>query len=128
MGTSSRARRGPFATLAAGLRGALWPIPCLGVVLAIVLGVLLPAVDSWLDGSGDQPLTFVFGGGASAARDLLAAIAGSLISVTGLTFSLTVLALQLSSSQYSPRLLQTFVTDRVVQLTLPSWCSRSSTR
>jgi uncharacterized membrane protein len=60
----------------------------------------------------------VFGGGPSAARDLLAAIAGSLISVTGLTFSFTVVALQLASSQHSPRLLQTFVTDPVVQATL----------
>jgi len=118
MGTSGRARRGPVAATVTALRGALWPIPCLGVVLAIGLGVLLPAVDGWLGEGGDHPLTFVFGGGASAARDLLSAIAGSLISVTGLTFSLTVLALQLSSSQYSPRLLQTFVTDRVVQLTL----------
>ena len=110
----SRAARGQVVAV---LRGALWPIPCLGVVLAIGLGVLLPAVDGRLE-SGEHPLTFVFGGGAAAARDLLAAIAGSLISVTGLTFSLTVIALQLASSQYSPRLLQTFVTDRVVQATL----------
>ena len=101
------------------MRGSLWPIPLLGVVVAIALGVGLPAVDEVLeDGGGASPLTFVFGGGPSAARDLLAAIAGSLISVTGLVFSLTVVALQLGSSQYSPRLLATFVTDRVVQLTL----------
>ncbi|WP_138732507.1 DUF2254 domain-containing protein [Modestobacter excelsi] len=118
MGFPSGMRRGPVAWLLGWLRGALWPIPCLGVLLAIGLGVFLPAVDGWLEDPGDHPLTFVFGGGASAARDLLAAIAGSLISVTGLTFSLTVVALQLSSSQYSPRLLQTFVTDRVVQVTL----------
>ena len=101
------------------MRGALWPIPLLGVALAIALGIGLPAVDEVLEsGGGDSPLTFVFGGGPSAARDVLAAIAGSLISVTGLVFSLTVVALQLGSSQYSPRLLATFVTDRVVQLTL----------
>jgi uncharacterized membrane protein len=76
-------------------------------------------VDGLLESrDSDHPLTFVFGGGPSAARDLLAAIAGSLISVTGLIFSLTVVAFQLGSSQYSPRLLQTFATDRVVQLTL----------
>ncbi|WP_138760216.1 DUF2254 domain-containing protein [Modestobacter altitudinis] len=117
MGDRTGRRGGAVSTVVAALRGALWPIPCVGVFLAIGLGVLLPAVDGLLD-SDDHPLTFVFGGGAAAARDLLAAIAGSLISVTGLTFSLTVIALQLSSSQYSPRLLQTFVTDRVVQLTL----------
>jgi hypothetical protein len=117
MGHSTRRRGGALSTVLAATRGALWPIPGLGVVLAIGLGVLLPAVDGVLE-SGDDPLTFVFGGGPAVARDLLAAIAGLLVSVTGLTFSLTVIALQLSSSQYSPRLLQTFVTDRVVQLTL----------
>lgn len=115
---SSRTHRGGLLSRLVGkLRGALWPIPALGVLLAIVLGTTLPELDQhWA--TREHPLTFAFGGGASAARDLLAAIAGSLISVTGVTFSLTVVALQLSSSQYTPRLLQTFVTDRVVQLTL----------
>jgi len=100
-------------------RGSLWPLPVIGVVVAIGLGIALPALDEALeDAAGRSPLTFVFGGGPAAARDVLAAISGSLISVTGLVFSLTVVALQLSSSQYSPRVLQTFVTDRVVQLTL----------
>ena len=98
---------------------SLWPWPVVAAAAAVGLGVGLPALDGVLEEpGGDHPLTFVFGGGPSAARDLLAAIAGSLISVTGLTFSFTVVALQLSSSQHSPRLLQTFVTDRVVQATL----------
>lgn len=118
MPEQKRTRGGRLGAAITLLRSALWPIPCLGVVVAVALGVLLPEVDAWWSGSGDDPLAFVFGGGPSAARDVLAAIAGSLISVTGLTFSLTVVALQLSSSQYSPRLLQTFVTDRVVQATL----------
>jgi uncharacterized membrane protein len=112
-------RRGALSELRSRLRGSLWPLPVVAIVLAIALGTGLPALDEVLEQpGGDHPLTFVFGGGPSAARDLLAAIAGSLISVTGLTFSFTVVALQLSSSQHSPRLLQTFVTDRVVQLTL----------
>ncbi|MGY1915369.1 DUF2254 domain-containing protein [Blastococcus sp. SYSU DS0973] len=100
-------------------RGALWPLPLFAVTLAVAVGVMLPLLDERL-GTADEgsPLAFVFGGGPAAARDLLAAIAGSLISVTGVTFSLTVVALQLGSSQYSPRLLQTFVTDPVVQATL----------
>ena len=104
--------------LLALLRGALWPLPTLAIVGALVLGAALPALDAVLEGPDGHPFFFVFGGGPSAARDLLAAIAGSLISVTGLVFSLTVVALQLASSQYSPRLLQTFATDRFVQVTL----------
>ncbi|GAB3347530.1 DUF2254 domain-containing protein [Modestobacter lapidis] len=107
------------SAIAAWFRGSLWPLPVVGILIAIGLGVGLPALDELLEQpGGEHPLTFVFGGGPAAARDVLAAIAGSLISVTGLTFSFTVVALQLSSSQHSPRLLQTFVTDRVIQLTL----------
>jgi uncharacterized membrane protein len=111
-------RGGITGRVGAAFRGALWPIPTLAILVAVGLGIALPALDAALEGRDGHPLTFVFGGGPSAARDLLAVIAGSLISVTGLVFSLTVVALQLASSQYSPRLLQTFATDRFVQLTL----------
>ena len=107
------------SVLRAQLRGSLWPLPLLAVTLAVGLGIAMPWLDDVVDtGDPAHPLAFVFGGGPAAARDLLAAIAGSLISVTGVTFSLTVVALQLGSSQYSPRLLQTFGSDRVVQATL----------
>ncbi|MCF6507410.1 DUF2254 domain-containing protein [Blastococcus sp. MG754426] len=109
----------PVRRLWRSMRSALWPIPLLTLVLAVALGIGMPVVDRLLGTGGPgSPLGFVFGGGPAAARDLLSAIAGSLISVTGVIFSLTVVALQLGSSQYSPRLLQTFATDRVVQYTL----------
>ncbi|MDP5181782.1 DUF2254 domain-containing protein [Blastococcus sp. BMG 814] len=109
----------PVSRLWRLMHSALWPIPLLTLTLAVALGIGMPIVDGYLGTSGPaSPLNFVFGGGPAAARDLLAAIAGSLISVTGVVFSLTVVALQLGSSQYSPRLLQTFATDRVVQLSL----------
>jgi uncharacterized membrane protein len=98
--------------------GALWPVPALAVVLAIGLALALPELDRHLQEGPGEPLTFVFGGGPSAARTVLSAIATSLISVTTLLFSLTIVTLQLASSQYSPRLLQTFVRDRVVQVCL----------
>lgn len=41
-----------------------------------------------------------------------------MITVTALTFSLTVVTLQLASSQFSPRLLRTFTRDRFVHVTL----------
>ncbi|MBV7697841.1 DUF2254 domain-containing protein [Streptomyces sp. TRM70350] len=101
------------------LRVQLWPLPTLGVLLAVVAGVGLPRLDerigrnmpSWLQ-------DYLFGGSADAARSVLTAIAGSLVTVTALTFSLTVLTLQLASSQFSPRLLRTFTADRYVQTTL----------
>ncbi|TFV79330.1 DUF2254 domain-containing protein [Blastococcus sp. CT_GayMR19] len=113
--TSGRRR---LARLRTAVNGALWPIPAALIVGAIGLGVGLPILDGALQDPGQVPLIHVFGGGPSAARSILGAIAGSLISVTTLLFSLTIVTLQLASSQYTPRLLQTFVRDRVVQVCL----------
>ncbi|MDQ0768049.1 putative membrane protein [Pseudarthrobacter defluvii] len=101
------------------LRTQLWPLPVLAVAAAVALGVALPALDSSVDGQLPDSVTAVlFSGGPEAARAVLQAIAGSLITVTSLTFSLTVVTLQLASSQFSPRLLRTFTADRFVHGTL----------
>jgi len=97
----------------------LWPIPTAAVITALLLGAGLPALDAAV--GRELPPTvsqWLFGGDAGAARTLLAAIASSLITVTALTFSLTVVTLQLASSQFSPRLLRSFTSDQVVQRTL----------
>lgn len=114
----TRARGGRLHTVRRAVGGALWPVPAMAVVLAIALALALPELDRRLQQGPGEPLAFVFGGGPSAARTVLSAIATSLISVTTLLFSLTIVTLQLASSQYSPRLLQTFVRDRVVQACL----------
>ncbi len=105
----------PLTQLRDGFRTKLWPIPTLTVVVALLLGLLLPQLDQRWQPSGSDIL---FGGGADAARTVLSAISGSLITVTSLTFSLTVVTLQLASSQFSPRLLRTFTRDLLVQGTL----------
>lgn len=101
------------------LRTQLWPLPTLAVALSVVLGTVLPALDAAVDGQLPESVTvFLFSGGPEAARSVLQAISGSLITVTSLTFSLTVVTLQLASSQFSPRLLRTFTSDRFVHITL----------
>ena len=100
-------------------RSRLWPVPALGVVVAILAGIAIPELDGALDTQMPPAVSsYLFGGGADAAREVLGAIATSLITVTSLTFSLTVVTLQLASSQYTPRLLRTFAADRFVQRTL----------
>ncbi|WP_218828905.1 DUF2254 family protein [Streptomyces sp. CS159] len=85
------------------LRAQLWPLPTLGVVLVVVAGVGLPRLDEQFQHDIPPWLSdYLFSGNADAARSVLAAIAVSLVTVTALTFSLTVLTLQLASSQ-SPR-------------------------
>ena len=101
------------------VRTRLWPLPTIAVVFALVLGLAVPEVDASIDDDVPSWLSgWLFGGDADAARSLLGAIASSLITVTALTFSLTVVTLQLASSQFSPRLLRTFTRDLFVQVTL----------
>ncbi len=101
------------------LQSRLWPIPAAAIVVAVALGVFLPEVDRWVDPVIPDPLeAILFGGEPDSARAVLGAIAGSLITVTSLVFSLTILTLQLGSSQASPRLLRLFASNRRVHATL----------
>jgi uncharacterized membrane protein len=111
--------RARVESLQDALRTQLWPVPLVGILLGFALGVALPAFDRHFDQQLPARLSsYLFGGAPSAARTLLGAVVSSTITVTSLTFSLTVVTLQLASSQFSPRLLRTFSRDRFVHVTL----------
>ena len=100
----------------------LWPIPLLTIIAAVIFGVLLPILDAKVDDKlPDSIIALVFNGGPDSARAVLSTITGSLITATSLTFSLTVVALQLASNQASPRLLRLFASDRTVHATLATF-------
>lgn len=100
------------------LKSGFWFLPSLLTIGAALLFV----VTLWLDKSLPVPtldLPVVFSsGGADAARTLLSVISGSLIAVVATIFSLTIVALQLASAHYSPRVLRNFVSDRGIQAVL----------
>jgi uncharacterized membrane protein len=97
---------------------SLWFLPAVITAGSVVLALVMVRLDQELALSPGGHYTWAFGGGASGARGVLAAIAGSIITVTGTVFSITIVALQLASSQFSPRLLRTFTSDRGVQTVL----------
>ncbi|EPR77445.1 hypothetical protein ADILRU_0144 [Leifsonia rubra CMS 76R] len=108
-----------FATMREAASAELWPLPILFTIIAVVLGIVLPFIDRAVDSSLSPVFKSVlFAGGPGSARAVLSVVAGSLITATSLTFSLTVIALQLASSQASPRVLRTFLKNRTVQWTL----------
>lgn len=92
-----------------------WALPAACVIAAVVLGILLP---QWEEELGVTRLQYVFQGGPDGAREVLGTIASAMISVTGLVFSITMVVLQLASSQFTPRVLGGFLQYRVVQGTL----------
>lgn len=90
-------------------------IPALSVALAGALAALLVKVDQSVNRSSGM---IGFSGSSTSARDLLSTIASSMLTLTGLVFSITIVVLQLASSQFSPRVLRTFLRDRKSQFTL----------
>jgi len=87
----------------------LWLVPGIVATALALLGLALVALDERTD-------VEAFAGNADAARVVLSVVAGSLITVAGLAFSITVLTLQLVSSQYTPRAVRSLMGDRTSQV------------
>jgi len=90
-----------------------WLVPGVVALLGPALAAFLLAVDH---GLGHINIAFVFQGSPSSARSILSTIASSLITVAALIFTLTITTLQLASSQFTPRALRGFLSDRVTQV------------
>ncbi len=78
-------------------------------------------VDNAISGKVVEKLGWIYAGGPEGARAVLAAIAGSMITVAGVVFSITVVLLSLASQQFGPRILRTFIRDRSNQVVLGSF-------
>lgn len=100
------------------LRGSFWFLPSLLAAVAVALSFAMTRLDAALDRGAYADLELLYLFGPEGARAILSAIASSMITVAGLTFSITMLTLQLATSQFGPRLLRNFMRDRGNQLVL----------
>lgn len=99
------------------LRESLWFIPGLFAIGSLLLGALLVFIDAEV-GQLQGGLWFVYLGSVEGAQAVLSTIAMSMLTFTGLVFSITMLVLQSASNQLSPRVLRTFLRDRGNQVVL----------
>ncbi|MBD2258040.1 DUF2254 domain-containing protein [Pseudanabaena sp. FACHB-2040] len=99
------------------LQSSYWFLPTIMAVGAIALAFGLVALDRTTP--KDVPgLSWLYQGGADGARAVLSAIAGSMATVAATAFSITIVALQLASSSFGPRLLRNFMQDQGNQIVL----------
>jgi uncharacterized membrane protein len=100
------------------VRSSFWFIPALMAGSAVALALLGLAVDvpvtEWLA----LNLGWTFAGGAEGASAVMGVVAGSMIAIAGVVFSMTLVALSLASSQLGPRLLRSFMSDSTTQVAL----------
>jgi uncharacterized membrane protein len=108
----------PSAWRRDALRTNLWVVPTVEVVVALVLFIVTYELDqAAYHGHFSMP-SWVNKGSSDAARQILTAIAAAVITVVGLVFSITIVALTLTSTQFGPRMLRNFIRDLGTQVTL----------
>ena len=112
-----------FAKWLIEIRASYWFLPALMVLSAMLLSAITIWIDGLLNPDWPENVPFIFSSQPEGARSLLATVAGSMITVAGVTFSLTLLAVSHASSQFGPRLLNNFMRDRANQLTLGTFIS-----
>ncbi len=100
------------------MRSSFWFVPALIVCGAVCLATGLVGIDATVDLPFVDRWPLIFGAGAAGSRGLLTAVASSMITVAGVVFSITIVALSLTSSQYTSRVLRNFMRSGTNQVVL----------
>jgi uncharacterized membrane protein len=103
------------------LKSSYWLLPAVMNLVALVLGINMPYLENQFLDNEAHKIPWIYSGGAEGARTLMATIAGSMIGVAGVSFSITIVTLVLASSQFGPRLLRNFMRDKRNQFVLGSF-------
>src|ERR1700761_5000401 len=100
------------------LRTNLWLVPGLQTIgIVLLFGITYTVDRAAYDGVFKFP-SWVLNGSADSARVVLATVAAAIITVVGIVFSITIVALTLASTQFGPRMLRNFVRDPGTQVSL----------
>lgn len=100
------------------IRGSFWFLPAIFLLGALCLSLLTLLFDRGPIGELIRDGSWAYKVGPEGARLVLSTVAGSMITVTSLVFSLTLVTLTLASQQLGPRVITYFMEDRVNQSVL----------
>jgi uncharacterized membrane protein len=100
------------------IRSGFWFLPTVMAAVSVVLSYATVALDVLMQARGVHAWSWAYTGGAEGASAVLTAISGSMITIAGLVFSMTLVAMSLAASNFGPRLLQNFMRDTANQVVL----------
>ena len=100
------------------LRSSFWFLPSLMASVAVAAAFGMVTLDRAVTADWLRSWDLAYTGGAQGASAVLQTIGGSMITIAGVVFSLTLVALSLASSQFGSRLLRNFMRDTMTQLVL----------
>jgi uncharacterized membrane protein len=101
-----------------GFRQNYWFWPSIMTLGAVILGFVLPYLDSRLGSAWIEGVGFIRATQVDGARAILTTLAGATLGVAGVAFSVTIVAVSFASSNYGPRLIGNFMGDRTNQIVL----------
>ncbi len=107
-----------FLRIADRLGSTYWFIPSIMAFLAMVLATGMIMLDVYHGSTWIKSIPWLYAARPNGARQMLSSIGGSMITVAGTVFSVTIAAVVYASGQYGPRLLTNFMRDRGNQVTL----------
>jgi YihY family inner membrane protein len=105
------------------LQVSFWFIPAVMTAIAGILAQVGVRIDESMQNDWIGKLAWVYTRGPDGARSVLSTVAESMITVAGVVFSVTIVALSLASNQFGPRLLRNFMRDRGNQIVLGTFVS-----
>lgn len=105
------------------IKNSLWFIPTLMAISAIVLAFGFLRLDNYIMYKNFPVKWLIYGGQGDGARSVLSTIASSMVAIAGVTFSITLVALTMASSQFGPRLLRNFISDKGNQFVIGTFIS-----
>jgi uncharacterized membrane protein len=100
------------------LRTSYWFVPMLMALASVALWSGVYYLDILLKSDPGRYISWIYTGGPDGAREVLSVTAGSMITIAGVTFSITIVALTLASQQFGPFLLRNFMRDTGNQIVL----------
>ena len=100
---------------------SLWFVPAVMVLASAALAVGLIEMDLRYSSQLKEWWPRLFKSEVDGAREMLSTIATATITVAGVVFSITIVALALASTQYTSRVLRNFMRDKANQVVLGSF-------
>lgn len=100
------------------IRTGLWVIPALMFIAGGVLAILMLRVPMIWPSAEGGGAAWLNAGSGEDARNLLSTLLTAVISLAGIVFSITVVALSLAANSYGPRLIRTFRSSRNTQVVM----------
>ncbi|PQO43983.1 DUF2254 domain-containing protein [Blastopirellula marina] len=104
-------------------RASFWFVPSMFLVVGIMFGFALPMLDLEIDFSKYESIWLQTT--TDGSRSVLSTIAGSMVTVAGVVFSLTMVTLSIASGQYGTRVLRSLMEDNTAQVAMGSLLATS---